>query len=478
MKIYQHLFLSLFISFTFSNVYTQCIPINDLIFYGTQSNQSLSTINIDGVSNDQVIVDGSASMIRRIRIDSEAGLLFWTSGITNSIYKCNIDGSNQIEIVSGLGNPNTLVLDTENQTIYFGESSTNNLRKIDYDGTNLSTVISGAGLIQGLDIDLLGGNLYWTDYFSGRVYKSNIDGSNTTLLADVGSLAFDLVLNNTKEKLFISVRGDNSIKCINTDGTNINTIYNTTTNIGALTIDYDNKRLFVLSNNNVLTSLDYDGSNIDNFYLANSIVAGIAYGSCPLEKSDILTSYIGNLGLNEGIENSLISKINNSLSSLTNGDCTTAINQLNALINQVEALRGKKLTDNEADYINNLVQEMIDAINDDLDCNTVLRTGYYNQVGNNLGLVNIEVNSSNFEIYPNPSTEISTIEIGLKTEQLTEIQMFNVHGQIVSIIQPTSILGVGLHKIDIITSDLKSGLYVIQIKIGKQLTVRTLSVMN
>ncbi len=55
--------------------------------------------------------------------------------------------------------------------------------------------------------------------------------------------------------------------------------------------------------------------------------------------------------LPDGIENSLISKLNNAQKAMEKGNNGTAINMLNAFINAVEAQRGKKISDEVADEL-------------------------------------------------------------------------------------------------------------------------------
>lgn len=75
-----------------------------------------------------------------------------------------------------------------------------------------------------------------------------------------------------------------------------------------------------------------------------------------------LIETIQGLNLNEGLENALIVKLNNALASFTNGNYNAAINQLEAFINQVEAKRGKPLTNAEADDLIAGANAMITAI--------------------------------------------------------------------------------------------------------------------
>ena len=62
-------------------------------------------------------------------------------------------------------------------------------------------------------------------------------------------------------------------------------------------------------------------------------------------KIENLINDIEEMGLHQGLEKSLTSKLKNAIKSLENGNIDDAINQLNAFINLVEAQRGKKLTE-------------------------------------------------------------------------------------------------------------------------------------
>lgn len=65
----------------------------------------------------------------------------------------------------------------------------------------------------------------------------------------------------------------------------------------------------------------------------------------PLEQQLVedLIDYLQSLGLHHGIENSLLSKLNSAAQSISNGQYATAVNQLGAFINAVQAQSGKKI---------------------------------------------------------------------------------------------------------------------------------------
>jgi len=60
---------------------------------------------------------------------------------------------------------------------------------------------------------------------------------------------------------------------------------------------------------------------------------------------------IENMDLPQGTETSLTSKLENAIKSIEKENYNTAVNQLNAFINEVEAQRGKKLTEEQADEL-------------------------------------------------------------------------------------------------------------------------------
>jgi hypothetical protein len=63
-----------------------------------------------------------------------------------------------------------------------------------------------------------------------------------------------------------------------------------------------------------------------------------------------------------GTRNSLLSKLDNAEDAFNSGNTNAAINKLQALANQVEAQRDKKLTDAEADLVVALISAVIDGV--------------------------------------------------------------------------------------------------------------------
>jgi PKD repeat protein len=84
----------------------------------------------------------------------------------------------------------------------------------------------------------------------------------------------------------------------------------------------------------------------------------------PEEATNEIITEIEDLDLLDGIENSLVSKMDNAIKSISN-DRPSASGQLGAFINEVEAQRGKELTDEEADALIAMAQWIIDNLSGD-----------------------------------------------------------------------------------------------------------------
>ncbi len=82
----------------------------------------------------------------------------------------------------------------------------------------------------------------------------------------------------------------------------------------------------------------------------------------PAEAAQDLIDYVEALNLPGGIENSLVSKLESAIKSLDRGKVKPAVNQLNAFINEINAQRGKKITDPQADDLIATAQGIIDNI--------------------------------------------------------------------------------------------------------------------
>lgn len=114
--------------------------------------------------------------------------------------------------------------------------------------------------------------------------------------------------------------------------------------------------------------VDSDGDGVPDVYdqcPANPDRAIAGPDGCSETPSDMinnLTDALNSLGIDHGTQNSLDSKLAAALSSFSDNHNNTAINQLNAFINEVNAQAGKKISHADADQLIADAQNIINAI--------------------------------------------------------------------------------------------------------------------
>ena len=82
----------------------------------------------------------------------------------------------------------------------------------------------------------------------------------------------------------------------------------------------------------------------------------------PVEAIENLIDDVLDMELPTSIETALLSKLNNAINFLNSNQPDAAISQLEEFINKVEAQRGKKITEEQADYLVGKAQAIIDSI--------------------------------------------------------------------------------------------------------------------
>ena len=136
-----------------------------------------------------------------------------------------------------------------------------------------------------------------------------------------------------------------------------------------------------------------------------------------------LIANVESLNLPNGMENALLSKLNNALNNLQNGNTNGALGKLNAFINQLNAQSGNQIDANDAAALIATTQAIIDAVNSGTS-NCDSGDGEYS--GNN-DFTTVEVdklpqlsekitNNRNLEnsdliVYPNPVSNIMNIDV-------------------------------------------------------------------
>jgi probable HAF family extracellular repeat protein len=124
--------------------------------------------------------------------------------------------------------------------------------------------------------------------------------------------------------------------------------------LGALADDVNSRATAVNNNGEVVgTSWGLDSAQHATMWLLPvTVVSAI----------DKLIQQVAEYGLQDGLTNALTVKLEAALASWQHGRNNTAVNQIGAFIHQVNAKRGKTLTDAQADTLIRMADEVIQAI--------------------------------------------------------------------------------------------------------------------
>jgi len=138
-----------------------------------------------------------------ISIDPGTGHLYWTE--VDVIKRADLDGTNQITILSGLGNVIGLDLDLPNGQMYFTSYNEGSIFRANLDGTALSAIVSGGSSILDVFIDQSQSHLYWTQEDTcgvGGIFRSNLDGSSQTQLSTGACNPRSVAVDSVDSKLY------------------------------------------------------------------------------------------------------------------------------------------------------------------------------------------------------------------------------------------------------------------------------------
>ena len=184
-----------------------------------------------------------------------------------------------------------------------------------------------------------------------------------------------------------------------------------------------------------------------------------------------LEDLILTLSIKHGLENAFIVKINNAVNACSTGNPQEALGLLNAFINQVEAKRGKDLSDAEADELINIAQIIIDSIlSGETDCGSSAL-----KISNQFE--DILTDELKISVFPNPSSFETSISFNLNKTQNVSLQLIDLSGQKVKQIEARE-FNKGAQQIKFQTKDLDNGIYFIVITTSNSIYSKKISIVK
>jgi len=279
------------------------------------------TSNPDG-SDLKTIVNEGRKLPDGIVVDVAAGHIYWTnmgnpSANDGSIERADLDGRNIKNIVpaGSTFTPKQLQLDAENRKLYWSDREGMRVMRCDLDGSHVETLVdTGQGESRpgkdqtkwcvGIAVDVNSGKFYWTQKGNdnagqGRIFRAGLEipkGQTPANRKDIEVLydnlpePIDLDLDLGNRVIYWTDRGDpprgNTVNRAPMDpapGTRKEPeiVFNHLLEGIGLSLDLENKRMFMTDLGGSVYSANLDGSNKKNIVFAEGNLSGIAYAELP-----------------------------------------------------------------------------------------------------------------------------------------------------------------------------------------------------
>ena len=160
--------------------------------------------------------------------------------------------------------------------------------------------------------------------------------------------------------------------------------------------------------------------------------------------------------LPHGLTNSLLAKLNKALADIEAGNFEDALAKLNAFINQVQAQRGKKLTEAEADELIAQAEALIALLEAELD------DGNGGAVRADLSVPDVFALEA---AYPNPFRAAAAVAFALPERAAVSLVVYDVLGREVARLAEGT-FEAGRHTVRFDAAGLPSGTYLVRFEAG------------
>jgi DNA-binding beta-propeller fold protein YncE len=278
------------------------------------------TSHPDG-SNLKTIVNEGRRLPDGIVVDVAGGHIYWTNMGNpkvndGTIDRADLDGTNVTNVVppGATWTPKQLQLDAKNRKLYWSDREGMRVMRSNLDGSNIETLVeTGHGDADRLDarnwcvgiaIDVNAGKLYWTQKGNdnagqGRIFRAGLEipkGQTPAHRQDVEVLydnlpePIDLDLDLGNRAIYWTDRGDpprgNTVNRAPMDAApgarkEPEIVFNHLMEGIGLSLDLENKRMFLTDLGGSVYSANLDGSNKKNIVFAEGNLTGIAYAELP-----------------------------------------------------------------------------------------------------------------------------------------------------------------------------------------------------
>ena len=317
-----------------------------------------------------------SSWIKRLTIDSDGGV--WLSGGYDPYtFKYSADGALIAKITSS-SYPSWphwcgwVSVNFAEQTVWL-TASWNTVVKLNPDGSEILTISGFYNPGTGISVDQTDGSVWVADQFNNEVVKLDTNG-NELVRVNVGSLPYFVLANPVDGGVWVvfDYATEGPMKRLDSSGNVIATSEILFTDHWVLEFDiapdgtvwvseYAANKIHKISpNGELLLTVGGDPAT----FWRPAWISIFPEPTIP-EAVQILIEDVEEMNLQQGLENSIDSKLQNvqdSLEALNADNRNDAINKLDAFINAIEAQRDNKISNEQADYLIAEAQRIINLI--------------------------------------------------------------------------------------------------------------------
>jgi len=263
------------------------IVIKDPNASGTPVYFTDGSLMYNGLVNDQVPIMSQLPVAGLLdaygsTFDTVRNHLYISDYEAGKIYRCDPNGTNQVEFRTGLDAPNALSIDYQLNQIYWDTGT--GIQRGDITNTDVNQkedfVTGQANDPDGVSIDAVNRVLYWVNY-NGGVWKKNLDGTGEgELISGVEGGSMLVVGDRIFYDQYVAA-GDIHLKSANLDGTGVAVLATGITRVVyALAYEASSNKVYWGDRNiGTIKRANLDGSNAEAWYVnADLRPRGISFG--------------------------------------------------------------------------------------------------------------------------------------------------------------------------------------------------------
>ena len=218
-----------------------------------------------------------------LAIDTANGKLYWTEKTgnrTGKIQSANLNGTN-IQLVKDLTSaPLDITLDTAGGKLYLS-NAWGKIQRMNLDGSNFqSNLITGLQDPQNLVLDSMDGKLYWTEQTgktTGKIQRANLDGSNVQFVKELTSAPRGMTLDAMNRKLYLT-NAWGKLQRMNLNGSNFESnLITGLASLGQVVVDRVGSKVY-WTEQGKLRRADLNGENIQDVVTGLGELADLALG--------------------------------------------------------------------------------------------------------------------------------------------------------------------------------------------------------